>query len=180
MLTDSKILENKTLFDLPFKKDQIEYWGPLNHAFSDSFLTMCHTFLYQYFERLEGKLLKSIFSSFVEMVQNISEYNEKTFTNNFPHSYIKMRDVDGVIVINTANVILEKDFDSIKTIFEKNAQIPENELESEYKRLLLKSRSLGLLMLRKLKNSTFEYSFSEKSDGESWLSQELKINYGNT
>tara|TARA_B110000503_G_scaffold143018_1_gene242135 strand:- start:1809 stop:1949 length:141 start_codon:yes stop_codon:yes gene_type:complete len=39
---------------------------------------------------------------------------------------------------------------------------------------------LGLIMLRKLKDATLEYSFSEKQEGEIWLGIGLKMNYGNT
>lgn len=180
MLSNEKIQEKKALFNLPYQKDQLEYWGPLNHSFADSFLTMGHKYLYQYFSNLDKKTLKNIFSSFVEMVQNVSEYNMGAFADNFPHSYIRLRDVDGSIYIHTANLILEKDLFSVKTIFEANAEIPEDKLVDEYKRLLFNSGSLGIIMLRKLKNSTFEYSLTKSPEGDNWLSLELKINYGNT
>lgn len=180
MKTANKIQEKKELFDLPYHRDQLEYWGPFNHSFSDSFLTMGHSFLYQYFESLNNKVLKAIFSSFVEMVQNVSEYNEEAFTDNLPQSFIALRDEEDGIRIITSNLILEKDLAGVKTIFEQNSAIPEEDLEKEYKSKLMSNGSLGLIMLRKHKNSIFEFDFVKNPEGENWLNLELKINYGNT
>lgn len=175
----NNIQKKKDSFKLPYHRDQLEYWGPVNHVFSDSFLTMGHTFLYQYFHHFSGKLLKSIFSSFVEMVQNVSEYNEKAFNGNYPQSYVGLKDDNGVIIITTANQIRSEDLLSIKTIFESTFKIEESKLFDKYKTLLMKGDSLGLIMLRRLKNATIDYTFSEEN-GEHWLSLELKISYGNT
>lgn len=174
------IKNKKELFKLPYKRDQLEYWGPVSHSFADSFLTMGHSFLYQYYNNLNNKSLKAIFSCFVEMVQNVAEYNEEAFKDNYPQSYIKLRDKDGIIIIETANLILEKDLMSVKTIFEKVACLNQEQLTEEYKKLLMKGGSLGLIMLHRLKESIFEFNFSKDEKGENWLCLELKIHYGNT
>lgn len=113
------------------------------------------------------------------MVQNVSEYNESAFSGNFPQSYVRLKDDNGVIAISTANQIKSEDLLSVKTIFEDVFKIDESKLFDEYKAVLMRGGSLGLIMLRRLKNSTVEYTFSEEK-GEHWLSLELKINYGNT
>ena len=174
------INNKKDLFSLPYFKDQLEYWGPVNRAFSDSFLTMGHKFIYQYFGRLDSKYLKIVFSSFVEIVQNVAEYNEGSYEVNFPQSFLRLRDTGDKIVIDTVNSIKSEDKLEVQTIFERVFALPKEELQSEYKKLLLKGGSLGLIMLRKLKNSEFEYSFSENEEGDTWLVIELKMNYGNT
>ena len=179
MNQENSIQKKKDSFKLPYHRDQLEYWGPVNHVFADSFLTMGHTFLYQYFHHFSGKLLKSIFSSFVEMVQNVSEYNELAFNDNYPQSYVRLKDDSGEILINTANKIKNEDLLSVKTIFEDAFRIEKSLLFEEYKTLLMNNGSLGLIMLRRLKNSTVEFTFSEE-EGEHWLSLELKISYGNT
>ena len=180
MNVNSDIQHTKDTLKVPYHKDQIEYWGPVNHVFADSFLTMGHTFIYQYFSNLNSKFLKSVFSSFVEMVQNVSEYNEENYQDNLPQSFVRLRDGGGHVVINTVNRIKTEDKLSVQTIFEKAFSIPKEELLAKYKRLLLKGESIGLIMLRKLKNTDIEYSLSENQEGETWLSIELKMNYGNT
>lgn len=179
MNVSSNIQHKKEILNLPFSNDQLEYWGPVNHVFADSFLTMGHTFIYQYFKNLDAKFLKSVFSSFVEMVQNVSEYNEENFKESYPQSFIRLKDEGNCIVINTVNQIETADKLSVKTIFEKAFAVPEEELQVEYKKLLFERKSLGLIMLRKLKNATVQYNFSENNE-EVWLSVELKMNYGNT
>lgn len=180
MDVENDIQHKKDLFSLPYVKDQLEYWGPVNRAFADSFLTMGYNFIYQHFGSLDSKFLKSVFSSFVEIVQNIAEYNEGSFNDNSPHSFICLKDSGGQIVIETCNSIKPEDKLAVQTVFEKVFNLPREELQGEYKKLLFKGGSLGLIMLRKLKNSEVEYSLSENDQGEYWLSIELKMNYGNT
>ncbi|MFT5666976.1 MAG: hypothetical protein ACI9DK_001164 [Vicingaceae bacterium] len=180
MNVQNDIQHKKDLFSLPYVKDQLEYWGPVNRAFADSFLTMGYKFIYQYFGNLDSKFLKSVFSSFVEIVQNVAEYNEGSFKDNSPQSFIRLKDLGGQIVIDTCNSIKPEDKLAVQTVFEKVFDLPKEELQAEYKKLLFKGGSLGLIMLRKLKNSEVEYSLSENDEGELWLSIELKMNYGNT
>ncbi len=180
MNVNSDIQHTKNILKVPYHKDQLEYWGPVNHIFADSFLTMGHTFIYQYFSNLNSTFLKSVFSSLVEMVQNVSKYNEENCQDNLPQSLIRLKDGGGHVVVNTVNRIKLEDKLYIQSIFEKIFSIPENELFDEYKRLLLKGESVGLIMLRKLNNTNIEYSFSENQEAEAWLSIELKMNYGNT
>lgn len=180
MIGTDNIQHKKEAFKLPYQKDQLEYWGPVNHVFANSFLTMGHTFLYQYFNNLNHKFLKTVFSSFVEMVQNVSEYNEESYENNYPQSFLRLRDGEGYIHICTINKIKAEDKVAVQAIFESTFSIPTDQLAAEYKRLLFEGKSLGLIMLRKLANAKAEYSFTENEEGEIWLSVDLKINYGNT
>ncbi|MFT4755704.1 MAG: hypothetical protein ACI91R_000340 [Vicingaceae bacterium] len=180
MNDENDIRHKKELLRLPYIRDQLEYWGPVSHIFADSFLTMGYKFIYQYFGNLDSKFLKSVFSSFVEIVQNVAEYNEGSFKDNSPHSFIRLKDSGGQIVIETCNSIKPEDKLAVQTVFEKVFDMPREELQAEYKKLLFNGGSLGLIMLRKLKNSEVEYSLSENDEGEIWLSIELKMNYGNT
>ena len=180
MTVSSSIQQKKKIFELPYDKDQLEYLGPVNHSFADSFVTMGHSFIYQYFKNLDHKLLKSVFSSFVEMVQNVSEYNEESFKENYPQSYLSLKDGGDHIYINTINKIKTEDKLSVQSIFEKAFSVPEEGLQAEYKRLLFEGKSLGLIMLRKLINASVDFTFSENDEGEIWLSVDLKIRYGNT
>ena len=73
-MRDLQLIEKrKQLLNLPFNKDQIEYWGPISNEFSDAFLGMGRLFLQQFLEDSHVRLVKGVFSSFVEMVQNIEE-----------------------------------------------------------------------------------------------------------
>jgi|GEM_PF-1073392 hypothetical protein len=176
----SSIQHKKEIFKLPFQKDQLEYWGPVDNDFADSFLTMGRTFIYQYFNHLDPTFLKTIFSSFVEMMQNLSDYNENHFENNEPKSYMLLEDGGKHFLITTINRIEAEDKATVQTIFQNAFSIPKDQLQTEYKKLLLTGGHLGLMKLRKVKNANLEYSLSENQEGETWLGIELKINYGNT
>lgn len=180
MVSLSEIEKKKKLLRLPVKKDQLEYFGPVSREFADSFLTMGHTFLYQYFSHIKSNRLKAIFSSFVEMVQNVSEYNKVEFKDNYPQSFFRLKGDNGTIIIETANRIKEKDLFSVKTIFENVCKLSDEELQSEYKSKLLTNGSLGIIMLKKLPDSNFSYHLECDKNGTNWLGLELKINYGNT
>lgn len=180
MKSISEIVRAKQLLKLPTKRDQLEYWGPVNHPFADSFLTMGHSFIYNSFPSISSKRLKEIFSSFVEMVQNVSEYNEEEFKNNYPQSYIRLKGEEGMVIIDTINCIKDENLLSVSTIFEKVSSFNKEELREEFKRKLMSGDSLGLIMLRKLSNSTFEYHITKDEAEVNWLSIELRINYENT
>lgn len=180
MKTISEIVQAKKLLRLPANRDQLEYWGPVNHSFSDSFLTMGHSFIYKNFSFIKSKRLKEVFSSFVEMVQNISEYNEEDYQNEYPQSYIRLKGEEGQIIIDTINCIKDESLLSVKTIFENVSSLDKEELREEFKKKLMSSGSLGLIMLRKLSDSTFKYSITKDKSGINWLSIELRIDYENT
>lgn len=180
MFSTSEIEKRKELFKLPFKRDQLEYWGPVTHVFADSFLTMGYKFLNQYFDEIGRQRLKSIFSSFVEMVQNVAEYNEKEFKDNYPQSYVKFKTDNKQVIINTANVIKDENLVEVRTIFEKIFSLDEDGLKIEHDKMLMNGGSLGLIMLKRLKDSSFEYIINKDEYGINWLSLELIINYGNT
>ena len=92
MNVNSDIQRKKEIFNLPYQKDQLEYWGPINSIFADSFLTMGHTFIYQYFNSLDSKRLKSVFSSLVALVQNISAYAENNYKEIQYPVFIRVKD----------------------------------------------------------------------------------------
>jgi hypothetical protein len=177
---DSEIQHKKDILELPYKKDQLEYWGPINTSFANSFLTMADLFIQQYFTMLNAKVLKSLFSSLVEMVQNISEYAETSKTDGQYQAFIRVKGEDNQVVINTANRINSQDRATVEAIFESTFAIPKENLQEEYKKQLLSGGSLGLIMLRKLNNAKTEYTLTENEEGDIWLGIELKMNYGNT
>lgn len=179
MNTSKAIQEKKDLFDLPFHRDQLEYWGPLDHTFANSFLTMGDAFLKQFFGDNNAKALKPIFSSFVELVQNVSEYNEEEYdTADLPQSYINLRIENEFVVINTVNKIKDKDVDDLEKRLEDLFSSSEDELAEQRKDMLMGGGSLGFIMVKRLKNAEFEYNFKKGGNDENWLSLELKINYG--
>ncbi len=180
MNVSSDIQHKKELFNLPYHRDQLEYWGPITPALADSFLTMGNTFIYHYFNNLDSSYLKSVFSSLVVMVQNVSQYAEKSYENWDNQAFFRVKDVGQQILISTANRINLEDKLSVKTVLESIFAIPEEGLDAAYKETLFAGGGLGLITLRKLKGTTLEYSLSEKSEGQLWLENELKMNYGNT
>jgi len=180
MTTSEEIRQTKDLFGLPFHRDQLEYWGPMGHDFTNSFLTMGDAFLKQFFGNNNGKVLKPIFSSFIELVQNIAEYNEKEYSEDFPPSFVNLRIENQFVVINTANMIRDKDLEELESRLQYLFSSAEDELKEQRKDALLGGGSLGFIMVKRLKNALFEYDFKKGGNDNNWLSLELKINYGST
>ena len=120
MNVSSDIQHKKELFNLPYHRDQLEYWGPITPALADSFLTMGNTFIYHYFNNLDSSYLKSVFSSLVVMVQNVSQYAEKSYENWDNQAFFRVKDVGQQILISTANRINLEDKLSVKTVLEEH------------------------------------------------------------
>jgi hypothetical protein len=177
MSTTTSIDQKKKLFQLPLKEDELEYWGPLNHTFCNSFLIMGNNFFEKYLADIDIKSVKSIFSAFVELVQNASEYNEENFSENIPQTYVSVKVNDGVVYIRTANQILDKDVQALRERLDRLERITLEELNADYKDDLINNKSLGLIMIKRMKNATFEWEFQQEGD-QTWLSVELKIDYG--
>jgi len=178
MSTSKSIQRKKDLFGLPFYKDQLEFWGPLGASFSNSFLTMGEAFLKQFFGNNNVKGLKPIFSSFVELVQNVSEYNELEYSDNLPQSYVNLKIENQFVIIQTANKLKDKSVGELKARLEAVISSTDEEIKNKHKETLLGGGSLGFIMLKKLKDAKFDYEIKEEGDDNNWLSLELKINYG--
>jgi hypothetical protein len=177
MAAPASIDEKKKLFHLPFVEDELEYWGPLNHVFCNSFLTMANSFFEKFLEGKDIKFVKAVFSSFVELVQNISEYNEQNLVPNIPPSYVNVSVKEDFVMIKTANQILLKDVDPmIKRMQDLDASTPED-LKEQYKYALLNNQSLGLIMIKKMSNAKLDWEINQQNDTH-WLLVELKIEYG--
>lgn len=179
MSTSESIQRKKKLYDLPFHKDQLEYWGPIDHGFANSFLTMGDAFLKQFFAK-NVKLYKAIFSSFVELVQNVSEYNEMEYKESLPQSYVNLKIDNQFVIIQTINKLESKDVDVLEDRLKKLFESTPEEIKELHKKTLMGGGSLGFFMIKKLENTTFEYEFSKEDSDTNWLSLELKINYGST
>ena len=177
MATLSSINEKKKLFHLPFLEDELEYWGPLNHSFCNSFLTMANSFFEKFLEGKEIKLVKAVFSSFVELVQNISEYNEQNFAANIPSSYVNVSVLNETVIIKTANQILSKDADAMVKRMEELDQSSLEDLKEKYKNALLNNQSLGLIMIKKMEKSKLDWEVNQQDENYRLL-VELKIEYG--
>lgn len=177
MSAQASIDQKKKLFQLPLREDELEYWGPLNHTFCNSFLTMGNNFFEKYLDEMDMKMVKSIFSAFVELVQNASEYNEAHFESNIPQTYVSVKVNEGLVYIRTANQILEADVKALRDRLDRLETLTEDELNADYKDALINNKSLGLIMIKKMKNASFEWAF-EQNENQIWLSVELKIEYG--
>lgn len=173
----ASIDHKKKLFHLPFKEDELEYWGPLNHAFCNSFLTMSNNFFEKFLQGKAIKTVKTVFSAFVELVQNISEYNEEKYDSNIPQSYVNVKVQDEHIFIKTANQFVDGDVKDMQDRLEKLDSLSIDELNKAYKDALLNNESLGLIMIKRMSNAEFNWEFQQNND-KHWLSVELKIDYG--
>lgn len=80
------ITQLKRSFELPIKKDEMEYFGPIDHQLSNAFLTMGHDFMQTYFNSLSRIMRKKIFTVFIELIQNIADYSEKIVTQASVHT----------------------------------------------------------------------------------------------
>jgi len=174
------IEKRKQLLNLPFNKDQIEYWGPISNEFSDAFLGMGRLFLQQFLGDAHVRLVKGVFSSFVEMVQNIAEYNQKEFEENIPQSFVHLMLDDNAIIITTINKIKEKDVPHLSQLLTKLFAMSKDELKKAHREALLDGKSLGLIMIKKIMDSELDWEINKDETGNNWFSLELKINYGST
>tara|TARA_R110000868_G_scaffold91491_2_gene253721 strand:+ start:162 stop:701 length:540 start_codon:yes stop_codon:yes gene_type:complete len=172
------IAEKKALFKLPYHKNQIEYWGPVNSNFCDSLLSMSHDFLKKFLFGVHVRHLKEIFSVFVELVQNIAEYNQIKFADATPQSYVNLVINDTSVFITTKNEIKEKDVASIKNYIESLTNSTKEELKEKHRDALIEGKSLGLIIIVKMNNADFNYEIITDEQNANWLSIETTINYG--
>ena len=177
MDTAEIINRRKKLFHLPLKEDEIEYWGPVNNEFCNSFLAMGNSFFDRFLNNLDSKFSKTVFSAFVELTQNVSEYNEAKFKDDLPQSYINLKVSENSIFIKTANRILLEDIKPYEERMKKLESSNWEDLRAEYKRALFDGDSLGLIMIKRMKDADLSWEILKKED-KSWLSLELKIDYG--
>ncbi len=177
MDTAEIIEKRKKLFHLPLKEDEIEYWGPVNNDFCNSFLAMGNAFFDRFLDKLDSKFSKTVFSAFVELTQNVSEYNEANFSDDLPQSYINLKVLSNSIFIKTANRILLEDVKPFENRMQKLESWNWEELRAEYKKALFEGDSLGLIMIKRMKDADLSWEIFNKED-KYWLSLELKIDYG--
>lgn len=172
------IAEKKALFKLPYHKNQIEYWGPVNSDFCDSLLNMSHDFLKKFLFGVHIRHLKEIFSVFVELVQNIAEYNQIEFAESIPQSYINLVINDNTVLISTKNEIKEKDVTSVKSFLEGLINSSKEALKEKHREALIEGKSLGLIIILKMNNADFNFEILKDEQNTNWLSIETTINYG--
>jgi hypothetical protein len=160
--------------------NELKYCGPFSHQFSDSFISMGNIFLQGFFEGESIKKVKGIFSCFVELAQNMADYNELHFAERLPLNFISMEVFDNTVSITTRNIINGDDKQGIEdrlvNLFSQNS----DELDDSHKDAIINGKSLGLIMIKRLEESTFNYSFQQNEENNYWLNLELKIEYGAT
>ncbi len=156
----------------------MSYWGPLEHSMSDNILVMLEVFLKNQTELNSDKKFKSLFSSCVELLQNISDYNQKAGDELDSSCFLEIRALNDKVLVQTRNNIIEKDVESIKEKFQILFSMDENLLEESHKHALLNGESLGLIMLRRVEDSDFEWNIDQDKNNKYWLSLKFSLNYG--
>lgn len=174
------IAEKKKLFKLPYSKDQIEYWGPVSDGFSDAFLSMGNSFLKNFLEGFHLRHYKEIFSAFVELIQNVAEYNRLEYTDNPPQSYLNLTVEKETVKILTINQVKKKDTDYLSGFFDELLGNSKEELKKKHRQALLDGKSLGLIIILRMKSSGLSYKIQQDESGTHWLSIETNIKYGST
>ncbi len=162
------------------EEKELYYYGPLNDAFSDSFLVTAQEFLKANLKTESVKKRKSIFLALVELVQNVSEYNQKHFESFIPRSCTMLNIHATEVFIRTANQIVDEDVGAMKERFQKLLSLSEQELEEYHKDAMLNNKSLGLFMIRKMDNSQFAWKIQKDDENKTWLYLQLKTKYGDT
>jgi hypothetical protein len=121
------------------------------------------------------KRAKQVFTAFVELMQNIAEYYDQTFSeDSTPDAFINLKIRPEVVIIHTANEVLEKDLKNIKTTLGRFFSLDEIGLENERKEALLKGKSLGMIMIRKMLNKKFEWGL-QTHQNKHWLTFDLRL-----
>lgn len=171
------IAEKKALFKLPYHKNQVEYWGGVNHDFSDSFLSMTNAFLKNYLIGVHTRHHKEIFSAFVELVQNAVEYSLKEFENELPLCYFGLEAKKNSIQLLASNKLKNKDIDFVSSFIDQLQSALKDDLKAQYKDALLEGKSLGLILIMRMRNADFEYEIQEDHEKNHWLTIETTIHY---
>lgn len=170
------ITELKKSFKLPIKKDEMEYFGPIDHQLSNAFLSMGHDFMESYFSKFPRILRKKLFTVFIELIQNIADYNEKSSNQN-RRAFVKLTVDRGEIVIKTVNFVIKSDVESLRSKFEKVFALNKDQLNEAYKEALMNGKSLGLIMIRNIENESFGYQI-QTIDAANYLSFEFRMKDG--
>jgi hypothetical protein len=167
------ITEWKKSFELPINKDEMEYFGPIDHQLSSAFLDMGHDFMQSYFSNIPRTLRKKLFTVFIELIQNIADYNEKSSNQN-SRAFVKLTVDSGEIIIKTVNFVAKSDLENVKVLLEKTFELDEEDLQAAYKVALMNGESLGLIMIRSIKEATFEYKF-DSNETMNYLTFEYRM-----
>jgi hypothetical protein len=168
------IEKKKELFDLPFKQNELEYWGPTDREFSNSFLAVAKDFLER--TSIEKIDQKKIFTAIIELIQNISEYYELAYENLacYPDVYFNVFYSNNRIEVKTVNKLKAEDVKALSELFDSIFSLSNSELEIERAKAIIKGKSLGLIMIRRMENAYFNYSIQRIGEDD-WLLFDLKI-----
>lgn len=155
-----------------------EYWGPIDHHFSDAFLNMTYKMLSDYFSLAEKKLYKTIFSAVTELVQNVADYNAKTFVDSdFPASFYSLVLNEHTAQIKCFNQVLSKDSERIGKRLSFLESMNNQELNEEFKQALLNGKSLGLVMLHRFQDVKIEWKIQKSKKNLEWFNIYVTLNY---
>lgn len=153
-----------------------EYWGPVSQEFADAYLVAVYETLQNSLAPLK-KSYKRVFSVINELLHNITDYNIKYFQEDFPPSYVSIEDVDGAVVLKFHNKILPSSVSGLARSLNDGAYKEKEEINEMCKNRILKSQSLGLLLLRRRKDIEFKWKL-KKSKGTAWLNILITVRYG--
>ncbi|MEQ8910625.1 MAG: DUF6272 family protein [Vicingaceae bacterium] len=173
MVVTSSITKRKQLFDLPIRNEELEYWGPVDTQFSNSFLTMGNEFIERYVS-YKSKVSKKAFICLVELVQNIAEYNAIAFKDNTPDAYLDLQVKKGFIQIRTGNILKATDVELLSQKFKAIFEMNQSALEAANKEAILNGKSLGLIMIRRMEGAAIDWEIQAK-DNTHWLVFELRF-----
>lgn len=160
-------------------ENEMSYHGPFGNAMSDNLLSMTNLFLQEYFEGESVKMVKGVFSTFVELTQNIADYYEKYFVK-LPSCSIQLKVEQSQVFIKTSNYIRVSDVENIRNLFSKTFSLEGEDLKNAHKQAILNGNSLGLLMIRKMQDAEFNWEIDQQDEEKPTLTIELKISYGAT
>ncbi len=169
-----QIQKKKELFDLPFKQNELEFWGPIDTSFSNSFLAVAKDFIGR---SSLGKVdQKKVFTALIELIQNISEYYEIAFKNEScpADSYLNLKYQDDRIEVTTANKLKIEDVAQLTKLFDEIFNLSHSDLDIARAKAIVKGKSLGLIMIRRMKNAYFNYSIQQIGK-DNWLLFDLRI-----
>ena len=162
------------MFDLPFKQNELEYWGPSDKDFSNSFLAVVKDFLSR--SSIEKVDQKKIFTAIIELIQNISEYYESAYKNLacYPDVFFKITYNKTQLAVRTANIIKNEDVKKHSEFFNTIFSLSKSELELARTNAILEGKSLGLIMIRRMEKANLNYAIQQISEDD-WLLFDLKI-----
>lgn len=158
-----KVIRFKEMNNIPYSKDEIEYWGPVDDDFSDVFYKIGNTFISDHYALIEKERMAELRKVFALMLVNTVYFSKKSSERPFPYVYFNLNYKKNTIVNSVAIQIETNCFELVQNEIKKSFSISKEDLKQ-----LDETKSTDLHLLMKLSGNSFEGDIIKKGE-DHWL-----------